>query len=66
MHLTKKAFKYIYIVFIMFRTSGFPEYSPRQQKIYDQILSIIAKSFASYNYDHIWTPAVEKNTILVK
>lgn len=50
----------------MLRPSGFPEYSPKEQKIYDQILSIIAQSFASYNYDHIWTPAVEKNDILTK
>ena len=50
----------------MLRPSGFPEYSPSQQKIYDQILTVIGQSFSAYNYDHIWTPAVEKTTILTK
>jgi histidyl-tRNA synthetase len=50
----------------MLRPGWFPEYTPDQQKIFDSILETIQSTFRQHNYDHIYTPAVEKNEILLK
>lgn len=50
----------------MYRPGGFPEYSPKDQKIFDAIQDIIRTVFVQRNFQHIWTPAVEKNDILLK
>lgn len=50
----------------MYRPGGFPEYSPKDQKIFDQIQHIIRDVFTQRNFQHIWTPAVERNDILLK
>ena len=47
------------------RPSGFPEYSPSQQLIFDKITATIEKNYQSFWYTHIYTPAVEKNTVLL-
>ncbi len=49
------------------RPSGFPEYSPGQQLIFDQIIATIEKQYQQFWYSHIHTPAVERNdTLLAK
>lgn len=48
----------------MYRPWWFPEYSPREQKVFDAIVDTIAWVFRQHNYDHIWTPAVESVDIL--
>jgi histidyl-tRNA synthetase len=50
----------------MLRPGWFPEYSPKQQQIFDQVYSIIASTFAQHGYQHIQTPAVEKIDVLSK
>lgn len=50
----------------MLRPGWFPEYSPKQQQIFDSVYSIIAQNFAQYGYQHIRTPAVEQTHILKK
>ena len=50
----------------MYRPGWFPEYSPKQQQIFDTVYGTIAQTFAQYGYQHIWTPAVENTTILKK
>ncbi|MEI6426399.1 MAG: histidine--tRNA ligase [Candidatus Absconditabacteria bacterium] len=49
----------------MYRPSGFPEYSPAEQAVFDRVKSIIEKHYASFGYAHIYTPAVESNKILL-
>lgn len=48
----------------MYRPGGFPEYSPKDQKIFDQFSDILRKHFEQWNYNHIHTPAVEPVDIL--
>jgi histidyl-tRNA synthetase len=48
----------------MFRPWWFPEYWPQDQKKFDAILALISDVFQQYNYEHIWTPAVEPVEIL--
>ena len=50
----------------MLRPWWFPEYTPDQQKIFDNILESIQSTFRQHNYDHIYTPAVESNEVLLK
>jgi histidyl-tRNA synthetase len=50
----------------MLRPWWFPEYWPQEQKIFDIIQACIRMSFEQRNFQHIWTPAVEKNEILLK
>ena len=47
------------------RPSGFPEYSPSQQLIFDKLKWIIEKNYQSFWYTHIQTPAVERNSVLL-
>lgn len=49
---------------IMYRPGGFPEYSPNEQKIFDQFSDILRKNFEQRNYSHIHTPSVEPIDIL--
>ena len=49
----------------MLRPSGFPEYSPAEQLVFDEIKSIIEKSYQQFGYAHIQTPAVEANSVLL-
>jgi histidyl-tRNA synthetase len=48
----------------MYRPGGFPEYTPREQKIFDQCSDILRKNFEQWHYNHIQTPAVESVDIL--
>lgn len=48
----------------MFRPGGFPEYSPTEQKIFDNFTDTLRKHFEQANYAHIHTPAVEPVDIL--
>ena len=50
----------------MLKVWWFPEYTPSEQLIFDDIKRIIETSYASFWYVHIETPAVEKNEILLK
>ena len=47
------------------RPSGFPEYSPSQQLIFDQLRETIEQSYQQFWYTHIHTPAVERNEVLL-
>jgi cbb3-type cytochrome oxidase subunit 3 len=49
---------------IMYRPGGFVEYTPKEQKIFDQFAEILRTHFAQRNYNHIQTPAVEPVDIL--
>lgn len=48
----------------MLRPWWFPEFGPQDQKKFDAILGVITSVFEQYNYEHIWTPAVEPVDIL--
>lgn len=50
----------------MYRPGWFPEYNPQEQKVFDKIQDIIRTVFEQRNFQHIWTPAVESNEILLK
>lgn len=45
--------------------SGFPEFLPSEQRVFDMLKSRIEKTFQSYGYQGMETPAVEKMTTLV-
>ena len=47
------------------RPSGFPEYSPSQQLVFDKLKRIIEDNYESFWYTHIQTPAVERNSVLL-
>ena len=47
------------------RPSGFVEYSPSEQRIFDQLISEIQSQFQLFWYTHIHTPAVESNAVLL-
>ena len=47
------------------RPSGFVEYSPSEQRIFDQLISEIQNQFQLFWYTHIHTPAVESNAVLL-
>ena len=47
------------------RPSGFVEYSPSEQRIFDQLISEIQNQFQLFWYTHIHTPAVESNNVLL-
>ncbi len=50
----------------MLKVGWFPEYTPSEQQVFDDITNIIEKSYRSFWYMHIETPAVEKNDVLLK
>ena len=47
------------------RPSGFVEYSPSEQLIFDQLISEIQIQLQLFWYTHIHTPAVESNAVLL-
>jgi len=49
----------------MLRPWWFPEYSPGQQIVFDEIVKIIEKNYKQFWYTHIHTPAVEANKVLL-
>lgn len=49
----------------MLRPSGFPEYSPAEQLVFDEVKDIIEKHYKFFWYSHIYTPAVESNKVLL-
>jgi histidyl-tRNA synthetase len=50
---------------MVLRPGGFPEYSPAQQLVFDDIVKIIEKHYQQFGYTHIHTPAVEANAVLL-
>lgn len=50
----------------MYRPGGFPEYSPREQALFDMVQGIVRRVFEQRAFQHIWTPAVESTDILLK
>lgn len=50
----------------MLKVWWFPEYSPQVQIVFDDIKNIIEKTYRSFGYLHVQTPAVERNEILLK
>ena len=47
-----------------YRPGWFPEYSPKEQKIFDQMTDTLRHHFEQWSYIHIHTPAVESINIL--
>lgn len=50
---------------MVLRPGWFPEYSPAQQIVFDDIVKIIEKHYQQFWYTHIHTPAVEANSVLL-
>jgi histidyl-tRNA synthetase len=48
----------------MLKVGGFPEYLPAEQAVVDQVKDVIRSNFVRYGYQHVHTPAVEKNSTL--
>ena len=48
----------------MYRVWGFVDYCPDKQVFFDKILNIVEKVYSSFSYLKIYTPAVEKNSVL--
>ncbi len=49
----------------MLKVWWFPEFLPEEQKIFDDIIDLIKQSYERFWYDHIQTPAVERNKVLL-
>src|SRR5438874_75404 len=45
--------------------SGFPEFLPRDQIAFNQVLDLIKNAFERYGFSPMETPAVEKTTTLL-
>jgi len=50
---------------MVLRPGWFPENTPGQQIVFDQIFQIIEKNYKQFGYTHIHTPAVEANKVLL-
>lgn len=50
----------------MYRPWWFPEWTPKEQYLFDAILQKIEEVFQKHNYEHIRTPAVESVDVLKK
>ena len=50
---------------MVLRPGWFPEYSPAEQLIFDQVKTIIETNYRQYGFAHIETPAVEANSVLL-
>jgi len=50
----------------MLKVGWFPEYTPSEQQVFDDIQLMITQSYRKFWYMHIETPAVEKNEVLLK
>lgn len=44
----------------------FPEYTPWEQLVFDDLVNIVQKSYQKLGFVHIETPAVERNDVLLK
>jgi histidyl-tRNA synthetase len=50
---------------MVLRPGWFPEYSPAEQLVFDQVKAIIEANYSQYGFAHIETPAVEPNSVLL-
>jgi len=50
---------------MVLRPGGFPEYSPAEQLVFDEIKAIIENNYRQYGFAHIQTPAVESTNVLL-
>jgi len=50
---------------MVLRPGWFPEYSPAEQLVFDEVKAIIEANYRQYGFAHIQTPAVEQNTVLL-
>jgi len=50
---------------MVLRPGWFPEYSPAEQLVFDEIKKIIEANYSQYGFAHIETPAVEANSVLL-
>ena len=50
---------------MVLRPGWFPEYSPTEQLIFDQVKTIIETNYRQYGFSHIETPSVEANSVLL-
>jgi len=50
---------------MVLRPGWFPEYSPAEQLVFDEIKKIIEVNYRQYGFAHIQTPAVESNSVLL-
>lgn len=50
---------------MVLRPGWFPEYSPAEQLVFDEIKKIIEANYSQYGFAHIQTPAVEANSVLL-
>ncbi|MCX6824248.1 MAG: histidine--tRNA ligase [candidate division SR1 bacterium] len=50
---------------MVLRPGGFPEYSPAEQLVFDNIKKIIEANYSQYGFAHIETPAVESTHVLL-
>jgi histidyl-tRNA synthetase len=44
--------------------SGFTEYSPKEQHLYDKVHKVVEDTYKKYGFSHIDTPAVERMEVL--
>lgn len=49
----------------MLRAWWFNEWSPKEQVLFEQIIQLVKKNYASFWYSPLETPAVERNTVLL-
>ena len=50
---------------MVLRPGWFPEYSPAEQLVFDEVKKIIETNYSQYGFAHIQTPAVEANSVLL-
>jgi len=50
---------------MVLRPGWFPEYSPAEQLVFDQVKAIIEAHYSQYGFAHIQTPAVESTNVLL-
>lgn len=50
---------------MVLRPWWFPEYSPAEQLVFDQVKAIIEAHYSQYGFAHIQTPAVESTNVLL-
>ena len=50
---------------MVLRPGWFPEYSPAEQLVFDEVKQIIQANYSQYGFAHIETPAVEANSVLL-
>lgn len=50
---------------MVLRPGWFPEYSPAEQLVFDEVKKIIEDTYRQYGFAHIQTPAVEANSVLL-